>query len=133
MQVLLSVLTSITCSRSGPVYGPACTVSNFASTAVSGVAQSLRIQAADQYGNAQTSGSPAFAAAFTPAAGTTWTVVSNNDGSSTLQYRLAAVGSYKMALTLGGSALASSPFSLTVTPGEGPHAFDRMCLLDAED
>jgi hypothetical protein len=102
----------------GPVYGPSCTVSGLASSAVSGVSQSVRIQAADQYGNALASGSPAFVAAFSPSSGTSSTLVSPNDGSTTLQYRLSTVGTSSLALTLSGSPIASSPFSIAVTPGE---------------
>lgn len=110
------------------MYGPSCTVSGLASSAVSGVSQSVRIQAADQYGNALTSGSPAFVASFSPSSGTSSTLVSPNDGSTTLQYRLAAVGTYSLAITLTGSPIASSPFSIAVTPGESRNHLCRSYL-----
>ncbi|NUQ00247.1 MAG: hypothetical protein HUU35_10375, partial [Armatimonadetes bacterium] len=71
----------------------------------------------DAFGNVRTAGGDSVAASISGAnAGLPVTLVDNHDGTYNLTYTPTVTGTDQMAITVGGQAIAGSPFSSLVSP-----------------
>jgi hypothetical protein len=89
-----------------------------------GSASSIQIQARDAYGNARTQGGQGFTVWFTSGAQSLNGVpVDNGDGTYTYPYNLTAAGSYSLVVAYKSVNVPSSPYTLTILPGQHTGTF----------
>jgi hypothetical protein len=89
-----------------------------------GSASSIQIQARDAYGNARTQGGQGFTVWLTSGAQSLNGVpVDNGDGSYIYPFNLTAAGSYSLVVAYKSVNVPSSPYTLTVLPGQHSGTF----------
>lgn len=95
---------------------------------LAGANLSFTVQAADQYGNAITSGTYLFSASISPAVSSGLTLTASAAGVATGSYSITQAGTYTLTLALNGTTInGGQTYSIVIGPGEQTaHSATRM-------
>lgn len=108
----------------GPISPADCIVSTFSQTFEAGVQQSFTITTYDAYNNRIFVGGQAVTATNTPIdPNTVFTVTDNLDGTYVITGVYEKAQFYNLALQMGGSHVAQSPYLISATPSSLPVLF----------